>query len=71
MYKTDCGGAAGGKHVPKVDYVICERPYITRILIKYQSQVNNYNVTFIKAVLNLTGDTRKIFVSENPTRRGS
>ena len=29
MCNTDYGGGGGGKNVPKIDYVICERPLIT------------------------------------------
>ena len=29
MCKTDYGGGGGGKNVPKIDYVICERPLIS------------------------------------------
>ena len=32
MCKTDYGGGGGGgKNVPKIDYVICERPWLISI----------------------------------------
>ena len=67
QYLGGGGGGGGGKNVPKIDYVICERPL-------GEKQTSGPSMTEIVMGANLTADTRKIFVSRpstSPTRRAS
>ena len=53
MCKTDYGGGGGGKNVSKIDYVICERPLVSRKSLKIFSPSYNSRYVPLKAELPL------------------